>query len=737
MSMPKATHIALACTALLVVHADVRAQSEAAPSETNTEVLPIVEVTVSKRRQKAIDVPSALTTVTQQQIENLGIERFADYASLVPNLVQVYGNSAGSGVVVMRGMYTGPQQTTNTTATYFGETPISSSGTLAVGAFFTPDADLFEIQRIEVLKGPQGTLYGATALGGLMRIVPQQPDTRNFDARVRLGVSKVQDGGAGFGGKLSFNAPLSDGVAGLQVSAFGRRDGGFTKNVVTGEADLGRVDSKGASIALLLTPNKETQISLRLLSQDADTNGPLYQENMPGTGTPADGERGFSSVFTPRYKSHLDLAEATVQYESSLGTITGSAGRAKPHVTLQGDYLTYALALPALGAATAKGEQDVRLTKDTAEVRLATRRFGAFEGLAGLFYTKEDSSFRTTIAGLNNAGNPVAGPGANIITSTPAGTYKETALYGSGTYYFADNFDIGAGVRYAKNKQDYTITRSGLLGNPPLVALASEDSATTYHLVGRYRPAQDWSLFARYATGYRPGGPQTNPAAPNRTFDPDTVKSYEFGTKAYLMDRRLGLDVTVYHIDWSKVQLNALLGGLSVMGNAGRSEVDGAEAQLSWRDRALMLGASFGYNDARLTELGSTTAPLLGAAVGDSLPGSPKMTASLFGDYAFASTGPASWTMGATVRYRTSANAAYSVLPAANPNYVMPGFATLDVRAKVEWDRYSLRAGIDNVTDKNAVVAYSTTRISAAQPINSVATLSRPRTFTLTLGASF
>ena len=738
MPMPRPTRLALACAAVVAVYPQANAQSAATAADAAPDVDQTVVVTASKRRERSIDVPTALTAVSSQQIENLGIERFADYASLVPNLVQVGGSAAGAGTVVMRGMYSGPQQTTNTTATYLGETPISSSGTLAIGAFFTPDLDLFEIARVEVLKGPQGTLYGATSLGGLLRIVPKLPDTGGFNGGVRVGLSRVQDGGSGYSAKASVNVPVSEGLAGMQVSVFGRREGGFTKNVRTGETELGRVNSEGGAVSLLVTPSKALQLTLRALSQEAKTFGPMSQDNLTGTGTPAFGERAFASVFTPQFKSHLDLLEGGVEYETALGTLTGSIGRAKSKLFQQLDYTAYALLLNV--APAARADPNVTLAKDSAELRFATRKFSGFEGLAGFFYTKEASVYDIAAVGVDNTGTPVQGAGANIIRSTPAGTYKETALFGSVTYYITDNIDVGAGLRHAKNKQDYTITRSGLLSNASnrFNVIQSEDSSDTWHLVARYRPQRDWSLYARLATGYRPGGPQTNVLAPNRTFDPDTVKSYELGSKAFLLDRRLSVDLSVYHIDWSKVQLNGLLGGFVVVGNAGRAKVDGAEAQLSWSDRAgLSLGATLGYNRARLTELGSTTASTIGAAVGDPLPGSPKVTASAFGDYAFGSAGGARWSAGATLRHRGTVNSAYSVLPAANPNYEMPAFTTLDLRAKAEWGRYSVRAGIDNATDENAVVAYGTTRLSPTQPINSSATLIRPRTYSITFGAEF
>jgi iron complex outermembrane recepter protein len=182
----------------------------------------VVEVTASKRRERLIDAPTAITAISNERLENLGVESFAGYASLVPNLGVALGSAPGTGAIVLRGLYTGPQQTTSTTAIYLGEAPFTSSGAFALGSFIVPDVDLFDVARVEVLKGPQGTLYGSTALGGLIRIVPRLPDTSVFGGNVKLGASKVSGGGDGYTGKVSLNVPISPGLLAVQVGAFSR-----------------------------------------------------------------------------------------------------------------------------------------------------------------------------------------------------------------------------------------------------------------------------------------------------------------------------------------------------------------------------------------------------------------------------------------------------------------------------------------------------------------------------------
>ncbi|WP_083748741.1 TonB-dependent receptor [Pelomonas sp. KK5] len=715
------------------------ADGAAAKSDAKSDAskLETVYVSASKRRERLQDAPLAITALGAETMERLGVTRFTDYMTLVPNLTQ-----AGT-TVVMRGLYTGSQQTTNTTAFYVGESPFTSSGSLAVGALVTPDPDLVDVARIEVLKGPQGTLYGATALGGLIRIVPQEPDLHGFGGSVRLGASATDHGGPGHSERVSLNVPLSDRI-GLLVSAFDRKDGGYTTNTKTGTNDLGWTKASGGSVSALAKLTNDWKVTLRLLSQKRESLGSAYQDNLQSTGTPLTGEYQYSAAVDAPNTSRYRLTELSTEYVTPVGTLTASVNRVSTRMKLTADYT------PAYGVYVAPylpagfsllGDLDVNLkSKQGGEIRFATTRLGNFEGVAGLFYTDEDNEYDTALSSHLASGAVAPAPFGNFLTSLVSSKYREEAAFINGSYYLTPAFDIGAGVRYARNQQHAEIRRSGLLASSTAPTIVDfDDASTTWQATARWRPTQELSTFLRYSTGYRPGGPQTNanpPPGTPATFKPDTVANTELGIKGTALDRRLSFDASIYHIDWKDVQLNGLSGGTLLLANAGKARVNGLEAQLSYLLQGnVQIGANIGFNDAKLTEVGTATAAYLGAAAGDRLPGSSKVTAAAFGDWSFP-VGDMTGSLGATLRYQGAKPSSFPG-SALNPNYNIPAYTQLDLRAGLEWSRYQLRLRLDNATDKLAYTSYSTAKVAAAQTVASNAGLIRPRTITLTFGADF
>jgi outer membrane receptor protein involved in Fe transport len=765
--MHKKTHLALACTLALVAPGAVLAQqTPAAPlqaTEPEKAVAPpaasasaaaappavqtlerVTVVTSSKRKERLQDAPTAITALSGGTLDKLGVAQFSDYVSLVPNMSQASGGTPGFGTIILRGLYTGSQQTTNTSAVYLGESPFTASGSLSVGALVTPDPDLVDVDRIEVLKGPQGTLFGASSLGGLVRIIPRDPDLTAFSGSVRLDASKVDHGGDGYGARVSLNMPLSSSF-GVRLGVFKRRDAGFVRNLQTGSDNGGQSDTEGGSVTALAQVSRDWKATLRLLTQDTNSVGSAGQDNVQLTDTPVTRDREARAFTDGPSQIRYRLAEFSTEYAMNLGTVTATVSHAESRARLQADYTPsygplFAAFLPPGSAII--GDLDVNMkSKTTAEVRFSTKRLGSFEGLAGVFYTDEKNDYGANITATLPTG-PVAPPFGNILTSDTASTYREEALFANGTYYLTNDLDFGAGLRYARNTQHAVLQGTGLLSSSPDPTLFDfSDAATTYQLTGRWRPSRDLSTFVRYATGYRPGGPQTNSAPPpgaQTSIRPDKVANIELGVKGAALDRRLTFDASIYRIDWKDVQLNGLFGGRVLLANAGRAKVDGFETQLQYNaDNGLSFGANLGYNDAKLTEVDASTAAVLGARVGDRLPGSPRLTAALFADWRFPVAEAMIASVGATVRYQGDKVSSYSD-STLNPLFNIPSYTTLDLRAALEWSRYTLRLRVDNATDVNGYTGYSTNRVLPTQTtIPSNVSITRPRTVSLAFGVDF
>ncbi|MEO7410376.1 MAG: TonB-dependent receptor plug domain-containing protein, partial [Sphingomicrobium sp.] len=272
---PHTTRLLISCaTAALLVAAPVSASAAQAPvadatatpadpavlndDSSGPDERPVIVVTAQKRTQVLIDVPQSITVVSGNTLENQQATNFQDYLKLVPGL-QLEQSNPGEGRLILRGLNAGG--VASTVAVYLDETPFGSSTGLVNGAVLAGDFDTFDISRIEVLRGPQGTLYGANSLGGLLKFVTNAPDTKKVVARGRVSIEDTDGGEMSYRGHAVVNLPLSDTVA-FRASGTYRKDGGFIDSIGTSAndslglgtlltSDVSRVPSPKESLALV------------------------------------------------------------------------------------------------------------------------------------------------------------------------------------------------------------------------------------------------------------------------------------------------------------------------------------------------------------------------------------------------------------------------------------------------------------------------------------------------------
>lgn len=705
-----------------------------------------VVVTVRKQQERLLDVPAAVSDFSHDDIERLDLTHFADYARLTPNLAQVGAIAPGQGTIVLRGLYTGAQQITNTVGFYYDETPLLPSAAFGLGTVITPDPDLADVSRVEVLKGPQGTLYGASTLGGLIRLVPAAPDLEKPGIRLMGGVSAVDGGGLGYVLRESMDMPVVRDRLAISIGAVERQDGGYTTNVTTGHDQLARTTVAGVNLAVRLRLSDTTDVTVRLLSQRNRTDGAGYQDVQMGAGAPIFGERKFASFVDPHGNSTYLIAELVGTQKLDAGVVTASVSRA--HYQFDNLIDDSQLFLPIVASVAPAGSAVLfatqpRMTKTSAETRFTSNRIGPLEFLAGAFFTHEDDLYPLQATAYGPDHTPLHTPFANVATGRTYSYYTEAAGFADATWYLTDRIDLGAGLRYASNWQHSIFYGVGLI-YPPIRALGvhvqANDQSLTYQVTGRWRPSHDVSAYFRVATGYRPGGPQNNPNPPagaRPVFDPDTVTNYEIGVKGRLFNGRLTYDTDVYHIDWRNVQLNTLFNAIVLVGNVGRASVWGSETHARLQATPnLALEGDFGWNRARLTRVGGPTAAITGAAVGDQLPGSPEFSAAGSVEYSFPIRPGSEATIGAGVQYQGDKISSYTHDPINLP-YRVPSYATVDIRASVRHEHWTWRFAIENLSNQNGFTGYTTTRLLASQIVSSTAYLTRPRTALISLSYDY
>ncbi len=714
-----------------------------------------IVVTASKRSERLQDAPLAVSVVSADTLKLQNVRSFQDYASLVPNLNQALGSGGGSGVIVMRGLYTGSLQTTSTSATYLDEAPFTPDGAYAVGALSTPDPDLVDVDRIEVLKGPQGTLYGASSLGGLIRVIPKNPDPSKsgFSGTLQAGASVAEGGQAGFLARGSGYLTLVPDVLAVSASGFRRRDPGFITNVYDGDKKYGQTDAQGGTFSAVLKPTTDLTIRGRYLTENSNTIGQLYQQNVQATGTAVYGPRTQYDPASQHANVALRLYEAVADYKLSFGTLTATYSHTKNDLDQAiNSTPSYGALLPIyyglFGAGAPPAGFVVRqglipsTTADTEEVRFSSKKLGPLEFLVGFYHTNQRSLYQATATDFTATGDLLPAPFANLINADIYDNYHETAGFGNLTAYFTDTLDLTGGIRYTSISQQGLQVENGLLlGNPGPQTSATfsiNENKTLYQVNLRWRPTTTLSLYARVATGYRPGGPNITPDPTFARYNPDTTTDYEIGAKGSILDRHLTYDISAYYIDWQNVQLTSLTAtGLAVNTNGGSAHVKGVEAQVAYTSSdGMTLGAAFGYNDAKIHQIDAAPGAFLGATAGDRLPGSPRVTFAGYGDYKFGLGKDLTGSVGATVRYQDGVASSFP-LAFSNPDYTTPSYATLDLRASLIFKRFTLQVAVANATDKNGISGYQTTRVLPGQTDPSEAYLIRPRTFSFTVSTNF
>ena len=681
------------------------AATATAQSSTDVSVLEEIVVTAQKFEQKLSETPLSVTAISARNLEALGATQFRDFASTVPSLTFTT-SGVGSTQVNLRGVTTG-NNISPTVGIYVDEVPYGSSTPFASGAQLALDVGLFDVSRIEILRGPQGTLYGASTMGGLLKYVSVTPDPTAFAATVRAGVSSTESGGVGYDGAAAVNAPFADDRAAVRLSGFYTHDGGYVDNLANGQDDVNEANVYGGRADLLVKPTDKVSLRLTAFAQDIDRDGVAASDYNLATGKPIDGELEQRRLRVEPFDQEFRLVSGTLTYDFEGAELTAISS----YQTVDSHAFTdvSAFFVPALGAGgIVLGSIDVEKRNETDKFTQEVRLSGTGSVLdwsLGAFYTDEDSNqFQTLNSSLpNGAVFPV-----NLLTVNLPSTYQEYAGFGTLNWHLTQKLDLTGGLRYAHNSQDFEQIGSGpLVFSVPKRSVS--DSVSTYLATLRYRASDNLTSYLRYATGYPPGGPNVvindligQPLA-SPTFDADKLRSYEAGIKASTADRRFSVDAAVFFIEWDDLQINAVRNGLGVVDNAAAAESQGAELTLTLVPTSgLTLVGAFGYTDAQLSE----DAPDLGGLDGDRLPDTPKFTAAFSADYGFQVAGREAF-VGTTVRHVTDRVSSYDA-SAGVPQYELPDYTTVDLRTGLQFGDSRLQLFVRNAFDERGQLSATT-----------------------------
>ena len=623
------------------------ADQTAKPSDKN-EVQAVV-VTANRRNDIVQNVAGQVTALTGSDLSNMHASSFNDFATQVPGL-SFQSNSPTNNLVAIRGVASSTAELGSAVSIYLDDVPLGASTQFGLGSQ-SFNFNLFDMDRVEVLNGPQGTVYGANALGGALKYITTKPQLGAYGGKAEVDASSTDHGGANGAARLEVNLPLLDGTAAVRVDGLTQYDSGYAKDPAHARENIGASRTTGGRIALLYKPTDALEVRLAAFTQNIAANGADVAFMNPQTHAPLAGAYDQSYALSQPADSSVTAYSAVISYDFNWAKATSVSAYQRNHGLYHtDDTVFYGVLMPLYTGllSTAAGPYDLYVDtntkKFTQEVRLASPDNKHLEWVGGLFYTHETTDELVILGDAAQANGYLPAP----YSSAPfwgylPSTYDEVAAFGDATWYITPKFDVTIGARYSQQNQKYSSNIWWVGFGPPYGQIypytsTSDQGVATYLVNPRYHVTEDVMLYARASSGFRPGGPNfVLPAAfaspAPSTFKPDRIWNYEVGEKGAFLDHRLTFDLDAYDIEWKGIQTTENVNGINQLVNAGDGRVQGAETSLAYRaTRALSLNASGAYTDAQLT----TTAPVLGVFYkGARLPLSPKYTFAVSAAYRF------------------------------------------------------------------------------------------------------
>jgi outer membrane receptor protein involved in Fe transport len=695
----------------------------------STRGLEEIVVSAQKKEERLQDVPLAVTAIDAQTLVDTHQLSIQDYYTSVPGLnLTTTGN--GDAKISIRGMMTSSGVSNPAVGVVVDDAPYGSStanGAYLIGA---PDIDPSDLARIEVLRGPQGTLYGASSIGGLIKFVTVDPSTAGFSGRIEADGSGTQNGD-GLGGAIrgEVNIPVTDSLA-IRASAFARQDPGYLDLPLYNLQGVNKVDAYGGRFAALLEVGDSWSVKFSGLFQTIRSSG-------SEDGTLEPGINPLDQLLTVR-----GAGAYTNRNQSYVGTVTGFMGPvtltsitsyniAQSHSSFDTTNAFGTLPDTLYGVHGSAQNDFDETDKFTQEVRLSGSFLEHFDWLAGLYYSHEDDSKNGS---LNYAENPPTGAVAGFLLSDAFPTiFAERAAYADLTVYFTPQFDVQLGGRKSENQQSYEEIFTGPAFSATQPVVHTSDNSFTYLVTPRYRWSDDLMAYARVASGYRPGGPNytctlfPTPCA----YKADTSVNYELGLKVSSPDRRVFLDASVYYINWNDIQISVTNPISAYFANAGKAKSQGVELSGQWRAaEGLTLAAWVSWNDAVLKEGFPANSGAVGVS-GDRLPYAARFSANISIEESMTVGQGLTATFGAVGSYIGSRATDFASTGGAPREPDLPGYTKLDLHADLRWGLWTAGLFANNLTDQRGVLYVYNRRYTT--PNTEGATFIRPRTLGLSL----
>jgi iron complex outermembrane receptor protein len=630
-------------------------------------------VTAQKRSENLQDVPISIQAIGSERLDALQVSDTNDYVKFMPSVSAPTG-APGFSNFYMRGVASGENNNHSgplpSVGVYLDEQPVTTiTGPL--------DIHIYDIARVEVLAGPQGTLYGASSQAGTIRIITNKPSTSGFEASYDLEVNHVTHGEIGYAAEGMINQPLGDRAA-VRLVAWAQHDAGYIDNVPgsfvfpTGniavnnagqvEDDYNEVDIYGARAALKIDLDENWTVTPTLMGQRTEADGGFAAD-------PSVGDYKVRRYYPEGVDDKWGQAALTIEGKIGNFDLLYAGAHMRRWIDTDSDYSDYSYfydVTAGYGAYTTDNAGNFINTsqyiqgrdyfkKTSHEFRIASPAENRFKVVAGVFYQKQTHNIEQRYR-IDNLQDLIEIPGwfDTLWLTKQLRTDRDYAVFADATFDITDQFSIGGGIRFFEYKNslqgffgfdsDFSsrtgvaacfnataIVRGGPCTN---VDKTTKGDGHTYRVNATYKVTDDHMVYATLSTGFRPGGINRRGTLP--PYDADFLKNHEVGWKTTWLDNRLRWNGAIFYEKWNDFQFSFLgANGLTEIRNAGKAKMKGVESDISWlvADGFTLNGAA-AYTDAELDEdyVPDPTAPPE-ALKGTSLPVTPKFKGNLTARY--------------------------------------------------------------------------------------------------------
>ncbi len=729
--------------AILLVSVPAAAQEAAAPAPATG--LEEIVVTAQKRSENLKEIPMAVSVLSGATLKESHIEGFEDITRAIPGVSFGAGGAPGLDNIEIRGVSSNSGSAT--VGIYLDEVSITEKN------LFNGQVEprLFDIDRVEVLRGPQGTLYGASSMGGTIRFISKKPVLDEFSGTFSSDLSGTTHGDINYDEQAVANLPVVTGVAALRLGIDNGQDSGYIDNLTTS----GKLAHQGTNLdrwtvfraSSLVQPADWLTVTPALFAQHEvldDTSvfypglGPYRQDKLVR-------EPIRDNIFIPSVTVAGDLGWADLTSISSY--FWQQLNRTEDGTFYNSEYLGFLIdSDPPRGIANQgyrignlPGPEYSRTTTavTTEEIRLASKSAAEsglpYTWLVGLLYSdyqihKSDDAY---VLGLDKTFEKIYGippqdsdvfagstfPIDSVDFSSQRLEERQFAIFGDATYYILPTLKASAGIRYAYARSAFTVVNEGFFGsNPPLFDSNARFYAPTPRFSLSYDIDETTTVYSTIAKGFRLGGSEGLIAVPlcsadlaslgidnaPTTYGSDKLWSYEAGVKGRLLDNKLSIDADGYYISWSKIQQTIPLPtcGYTVTTNVGDAESYGFELELAYRPvPSLTVSLSGDVSHAVLTKVTAN----VGASVGDSVLNTPNWMATLRVQYNHPFNDEVTGFINADW---DEVGHSHGTFDNTNPDYLRPNYGLLNASIGLDLDQYTVSIYAKNLADQQKAIQH-------------------------------